>query len=407
MFLDHEDELLRLAAGGARGTRLVGGLGGLLEIALLRVALQPRLTPMSRVGRHVSGAACRADVAAATAHGAVFALAGARGAIVGGAAAALLEAALQQRHEVDHLATRGAWLGRLFAGFGQRVRLARLHLLFDAFLQVVAIRVGELPGLPLLGHLVDELERHVELASARRAGLLRRRGLRRLLDFFLVAQRVQHDDIADRHQRRDVLSVTQHERRHGKLLRLLQRFAQQRVDAFASLVGHEVVGRVEVVRRDRVAADEGLDVDGPRRFDVRAPEVLVRKHHVFALLIFISFDDVVPVHDLAGGLVVALVADRGEIALVEQVQLEGAGAGGRVQADRDVDQAEADGAVPEPARAPFARRRFSVVTAGNAIGAFFPTSYGRSPPAPAEARAARPADGSPGAGWDVVCEWER
>ena len=142
------------------------------------------------------------------------------------------------------------------------------------------------------------------------------------LDLLLIAQRVQHDDLVDRHQRRDVLSAAQHERRHGKLLRLLQRFAQQRVDALAVLVGHEEVGRVEVVRRDRVAIDEGLDVDGPRRFDIGASEVLVREHHVFALLIFISFDDVVPVDHLAGGLVVALVADRREVALVEQVEIE-------------------------------------------------------------------------------------
>ena len=129
----------------------------------------------------------------------------------------------------------------------------------------------------------------VELAAAAAIRLLRhRRGhVRVRLDLLLVTQRVQHDDLVDRHQRRDVLPAAQHERRHGKLLRLLQRFAQQRVDALAVLVGHEEVGRVEVVRRDRVAIDEGLDVDGPRRFDVGASEVLVREHHVFALLIFV------------------------------------------------------------------------------------------------------------------------
>ena len=145
------------------------------------------------------------------------------------------------------------------------------------------------------------------------------------------------------------LSTAQDERCHCQLLRLLQRLAQQCIDALTALVGHEEIGRVEVVRRDRVARDEGLYVDGPRRFDVRSPEVLVREHHVFALLIFISFDDVIPVHHLAGGLVVALVADGREVALVEQIEIDGPRARGGVQAHRDVDQAEADGAVPQAA----------------------------------------------------------
>src|SRR6185295_17288245 len=199
--------------------------------------------------------------------------------------------------------------------------------------------------------------------------------------------------------RRDVLTAAQHERRHGKLLRLLQRLAQQCVDALAALVGHEKVGRVEVVRRDRVARDEGLYVDGPRRFDVRTPEVLVREHHVFALLIFISFDDVVPFDGLAGGLVVALVTDGREVALVEQIEIDGAGAGSGVQAHGDVDQAEADRAIPQAARA--APAAFRGLTVGAVLSGFLPaTSHGRSPPAPAAVRAARPVGGSPGAGLD-------
>ena len=214
-------------------------------------------------------------------------------------------------------------------------------------------------GLPRLAHLLDELERHLQLLAGRAIGLLGDRcgHVRVWLDLLLITQRVQYDDLVDRHQRRDVLPAAQDERSHGKLLRLLQRFAQQRVDALAVLVGHEEVGRVEVVRRDRVASDEGLDVDSPRGFHVRATEVLVREHHVFTFLILVPLHDVVPVDDLAGGLVVALVADGREVALVEQVEIELVRARRGMQAHRDVDEAEADGAVPQAARAAASLRR--------------------------------------------------
>src|SRR5262252_7540501 len=135
--------------------------------------LEARYPPAARAlagVRHGSGAARVARVGRAAARGAVLALAGARTAFAL-VAAGLLEAALQQRHEIDHLAAGGPRLRNLSLGLGERVGLARFHLLLDAFHQVVAVGVGELPGPPVLGHPVDELQRHVELALARAVAL--------------------------------------------------------------------------------------------------------------------------------------------------------------------------------------------------------------------------------------------
>src|SRR4051812_46578427 len=120
VFLDDEDQLFR-----ARGARLVRRFRGLLEVALLLVApqswqrggaLRARFAAgaasLSRVG-HASGAARGAGAGGAATGCAVFALAGPCRMGVAAVLGALFQAALEQRHEVDHLAaTGGARLGR-------------------------------------------------------------------------------------------------------------------------------------------------------------------------------------------------------------------------------------------------------------------------------------------------------
>jgi hypothetical protein len=103
-----------------------------------------------------------------------------------------------------------------------------------------------------------------------------------------------------------------------------------------------------VLRPDLGQLDERQDVDGLRGLRVGAPEILVGHHHVLVVLVLIALHHLAPGHFLAGGLVDALVADRGEIALVEHrhVELRRALAR-RVQLDRDIDQPEADRPFPE------------------------------------------------------------
>ena len=77
--------------------------------------------------------------------------------------------------------------------------------------------------------------------------------------------------------------------------------------AFVSpLVGCEVVGRFVVHGSDLVLFHEAENIDGLSGFDIGAFEIFVRQHHIAALLVFVSFDNVVPRDRLSRLLVVRL-----------------------------------------------------------------------------------------------------
>src|SRR5690348_2705312 len=77
----------------------------------------------------------------------------------------LLEALAQRRHQVDDLR---AALHALLRRLGHLLGLARLHLALDLRLEVLAVGVVVLLGLPLLGHVGDEPLGEVELLLAHR-----------------------------------------------------------------------------------------------------------------------------------------------------------------------------------------------------------------------------------------------
>jgi hypothetical protein len=79
----------------------------------------------------------------------------------------------------------------------------------------------------------------------------------------------------------------------------------------------------------------------------------VERGYTAAISVFDAAHDVFLVDLAAGALVDALVADRIHAALVQPVEVDAAVAGSRMQAYRDMHQAEADGAFPQ--RAPAAR----------------------------------------------------
>ena len=130
---------------------------------------------------------------------------------------------------------------------------------------------------------------------------------------------------------------------------LEQRLAQQRVDLLALGHGGEVVRPVEEDERDVLQGNEGLDLDRLRRARIDRVDLVLAEDDVLAGFPGDALDDVVLVDLLAGALVDALVADGIHAALVEPVEVEPAAARRRVQADRDVDEPEADGAVPQSA----------------------------------------------------------
>jgi hypothetical protein len=76
-------------------------------------------------------------------------------------------------------------------------------------------------------------------------------------------------------------------------------------------------------------------------------DLLVAQDDVLAVGLLDSLDDVVAIDLLAGALVDPLVADRIHRPLVEPVEVDADLLRRRVEADRNVDQAEADGAFPD------------------------------------------------------------
>ena len=105
-------------------------------------------------------------------------------------------------------------------------------------------------------------------------------------------------------------------------LLLLERLAEEDVGLRRALLRHDVVRRLEERGIDLIARDEVLDVDRLRRLDVRLREVLRLDDDELVLLDLVALDDVLPLDGLAGRRAHALVADRREVALVEQAEVE-------------------------------------------------------------------------------------
>lgn len=147
------------------------------------------------------------------------------------------------------------------------------------------------------------------------------------------------------------LAGAQDERSDGYRVPLVQRVAKQGVRLRRSGLRYDEVRRLEERRLDLVARDEVLDVDRLRRADVRLREILRLDDDVPVLLDLVPLDDVLPLDGLTGRGVHPLVADRGEIAAVEQAEVELVRAAlGRDEADGDLEQAEADRAAPGATR---------------------------------------------------------
>ena len=214
------------------------------------------------------------------------------------------------------------------------------------------IGVLEFRRLPVLGHVVDQASGEVDLLAGDTGALeafggqLEAAGAPQLIG---VAHGDQHQGASDGSDHREMLRRADDHLRDRDAAALLEGLAQQRIDLLASPAGYEVIGRLEVLRRDFLRRHERLDVDRPCRLDVGAAKVLFGEHDVPVLVVFVALDDVVPRNFLAALLVVALVPDRREVVLVEHRKLEFLAFFGGKQLDRHIDESEADGAFPERA----------------------------------------------------------
>ena len=91
----------------------------------------------------------------------------------------------------------------------------------------------------------------------------------------------------------------------------------------------------------------GPDRDRARGFDVGALEILVAERNVFPFFVLVAFDDLIPGDFLAGFFVNPAIANAGEVALVEKIEVESAGILRGIEFHGNVHQTEIDGAAPE------------------------------------------------------------
>ena len=123
-------------------------------------------------------------------------------------------------------------------------------------------------------------------------------------DLVGVAHRLDAERAVERPDRDEALLAAHHDAPDRDLVERLHRVDEQRVRLLAALVGHEVVGLLEVERVDVVEVDELLDLDLVAPLRAQRLDLARLDDHVLALR------DLEAVHDLVGGhLVAGLVGD--------------------------------------------------------------------------------------------------
>ncbi|MNS66252.1 hypothetical protein D3C72_994600 [compost metagenome] len=126
-----------------------------------------------------------------------------------------------------------------------------------------------------------------------------------------------------------------------------QRVAQQGVNLLAFVDGRHVVRAFKVDKRDVVGIHKLLYLYGLRGAGVGVGNLFRGNDHVLAVFVFHAFDDVVFVDFLARALVDALVSHRVHRPLVQPVEVHPGVRGGRMQADRYMDEAKRNRPLPD------------------------------------------------------------
>ena len=171
-----------------------------------------------------------------------------------------------------------------------------------------------------------------------------------LPDLVREVHRLEQDRPLVLAQRGQVLLLADHDLRDRHLPRLVERFREQPVRLLGAVLGHEVVRFPEVDRVDLVEIDEVADVDRLRQLDVEPVDVLVLERDVAVLLDLEAADHVLVVDVLAGVAAHFVVADRRQVALVEEVETELLRLRCADHSHRHAHEPEQDCAGPERAR---------------------------------------------------------
>src|SRR5580704_7089545 len=254
-----------------------------------------------------------------------------------------LDAGVERLHQVDDL---GGRLRRLLDH-----DLVALALLLDQRLDLFAVRVVVALGVPVGLHRLDEQLRHGELAVADlvRVGQLGQL-VARAADLVGEVHGVQGQRVLFGPDSHEVLLVAHHHGGDADTVGVGHRLAQQRIGLVgAGTFGGEVVTRPEIDRVDVGLEDEVGDLDLPGLLRLGTLELLLAQDDVLATTEIEAADDVVVSDLLARPLVDLLVADAVGGPLLELVEVDALVRRRRVQADGDVHQPEAEGALPNGA----------------------------------------------------------
>ncbi|GAA3296424.1 hypothetical protein GCM10020295_26180 [Streptomyces cinereospinus] len=247
-------------------------------------------------------------------------------------------AALQGRHQVEHLAARR---GR--GGLGERLagRLGGDDLLDGLAVLVVKVLEVDLAegvhqGVREIEFLVADGDVGVGCDALGRADLVR------------PEQPVHGDGVTDHPQHPQPLPAAQRELGDGDLVAALERLAQQGVRlGGGGTARREVVRRVHLERIDPVARHEGHDLDRPGGRDRQLGQVLVADRDDRAVRVLVPLADLRPGDLAVLQLAELAVADPAAVLGVDLAERDRVALGGVHQLDRDADQAERDGAVPD------------------------------------------------------------
>src|SRR5215475_2356816 len=139
----------------------------------------------------------------------------------------------------------------------------------------------------------------------------------------------------------------------------LHDLAQQCIGTLPILQWSQIIRLVEVYRADTRGIHKVKNIDGLRRFDVGLDEIIICERDVLSLFVFVTLDNFTPRYFPACFLIHSSIPNPREIAPIEQVEIYRPIGFSRIEGDRDIDQSEINGALPNRAASGFRLGRCS------------------------------------------------
>ena len=147
-----------------------------------------------------------------------------------------------------------------------------------------------------------------------------------------------------------ILAGFDHDLCDAHFVGVLQCVAEQRVCFVAAFLRLKVVRLIEEHWIDLFLIDEILNVHGLSGLEIYTLEIFILKHDIFPFLVLVTLHDLVPRNFLAVFFGDTLVIDRAQVALAQQTEPQFLASRSGIKSDGNVNQPEADAALPDCAR---------------------------------------------------------